>query len=194
MTTYAELFAIWTAEIKPAVIAQYGENDHPALAESWNDYTDAELSGLHAHYCPAYDDSMPDSDQLHVLTGLGVTIGTTRLKERTDGNPTDWDKAASHWDCLVKRGACEIRIQYSQGSAHGETAPDLDDVMYSLLMDASYIACSDSFEEWAENMGMDTDSRKAEASYKACQKIALELSAMFTKAELNELDELFADF
>ena len=30
----------WRAEIKPSVIACYGENDLPALRESWQVYTD----------------------------------------------------------------------------------------------------------------------------------------------------------
>ena len=39
--TKQEALKQWRAEIKPSVIARYGENDLPALRESWNNYTDA---------------------------------------------------------------------------------------------------------------------------------------------------------
>lgn len=62
----------------------------------------------------------------------------------------------------------------------------------SLLMDTSDIEDYD-FEEWAENLGWDPDSRKAERSFKACQDILLNLKTLFSASELDDLRELFAD-
>ena len=45
---------------------------------------------------------------------------------------------------------------------------DLADVVSSLILDSS--ALDDSFEDWASNLGYDADSRKALATYLACQK------------------------
>lgn len=45
--------------------------------------------------------------------------------------------------------------------------PKLDDLLYSLVLDAD--ACDNSFEEWCSNLGYDSDSRKAFATYEACK-------------------------
>ena len=49
----------------------------------------------------------------------------------------------------------------------------------------------DCFEDWADCMGMDTDSRKAEDIYNACMKIALKLRQLI---KLSEAQEAFEDF
>jgi hypothetical protein len=46
--------------------------------------------------------------------------------------------------------------------------PSLDDVLYSLVMDAS--ACESSFDDWCSDFGYDTDSRKALETYLLCQE------------------------
>jgi hypothetical protein len=43
--------------------------------------------------------------------------------------------------------------------------PDVDDVMECLASDASSVVNSRGFEEWADDLGFDPDSRKAERSY-----------------------------
>lgn len=48
------------------------------------------------------------------------------------------------------------------------TPPKLDDVLHSLVMDAD--ACEMSFDEWCDNFGSSTDSRKALETYLACQE------------------------
>ncbi len=46
--------------------------------------------------------------------------------------------------------------------------PSAADVLYSLACDAD--ACEMDFEEWCSEIGADPDSRKAEKTYRACQK------------------------
>ena len=48
--------------------------------------------------------------------------------------------------------------------------PRAADVLSSLVSDASSV--HESFEDWCANYGYDTDSRKAERTYKACQELA----------------------
>lgn len=62
------------------------------------------------------------------------------------------------------------------------TPPTLLGVLHSLVSDAD--ADGFSFTEWAENFGYDTDSRKAEAIYHACRKIAEDLRRLLTRDEL----------
>jgi hypothetical protein len=186
----------WSAEYMPAVIAQFGKGDEPALAESWNDYTDnlckeGQFSDLLYHYCPSWDDEIPDGDQAFVLERMGVVMSALKIPARPDGNG-EWDSKASHWRLLIRRDGKDITTHYSMGSAHkGE--PELAGVLHCLLMDADGVD-GETFEGWADNLGMDSDSRKAEAMFKACQQTALELGTLFTKAELVDLRELFEDF
>lgn len=72
-------------------------------------------------------------------------------------------------------------------------APELVDVMYSLVMDSDVLNYS-GFEDWASNFGYDTDSREAEKTYQACLKIALELRAMIGNSGIEKLQEAFQDY
>lgn len=54
--------------------------------------------------------------------------------------------------------------------------PDFVSVVWSLCQDADVLDAGE-FEEWASEFGYDTDSRKAEAIYRACLDIALKLHA-----------------
>lgn len=82
---------------------------------------------------------------------------------------------------------------FSQDPNDKAPAPLLRDVMYSLLCDASALDHPD-FESWAGDYGYDTDSRKAEQTYRACVDIGLKLRATLGDAVLAELQELFQDY
>jgi len=197
--TIAEAFAAWKSDIMPGVIDQYGADDVPALSESWNDYTDGlckdgQLSDLQYHHCPAWDDEMPDDDGdgAYILEQMGVTFAALRINERPDGNMSDMPAGSTHWRILIKRSGKDMTVFYSMGPAHSGT-PDDCDVFNSLLMDTSDIE-GEAFEDWAENLGFDPDSRKAERCFKACQETLLNLRTLFTNRELDDLRELFADY
>jgi hypothetical protein len=89
--------------------------------------------------------------------------------ERTDHNPSMPDsEAMDHWYCTLRYGTKRMPLVFSMGSAHHAKAPTLDDVMGCLAMDASSVDNARNFEDWAAELGYDTDSRKAEATYRAC--------------------------
>jgi hypothetical protein len=71
--------------------------------------------------------------------------------------------------------------------------PLLIDVLYSLLLDAEVLDYS-SFEDWADEMGFDPDSRKDEKVYNACMKIALQMRKLFSDNDIEILRELFQDY
>lgn len=85
------------------------------------------------------------------------------------------EDACVKWEC--EHG---YRAHYSAGgnimrAAGGKPLkPNSADVVHSLVLDASAIDHS-SFESWASDYGYDTDSRKAEAAYRACLDIGLKL-------------------
>jgi hypothetical protein len=61
-------------------------------------------------------------------------------------------------------------------------APSPADVLQCVLSDAE--ACGQSFESWCGDFGYDTDSRKAFATYEACQRNGDKLRGFFTPEEL----------
>jgi hypothetical protein len=74
------------------------------------------------------------------------------------------------------------------------TRPSLPDVLFSLLSDGSAFFDAESFEEWADNYGFDTDSRKAERMFQECMETGRKLSRAFNAAEITELRDAFADY
>lgn len=71
--------------------------------------------------------------------------------------------------------------------------PKTADVLHSIINDADVINYP-NFEQWAESVGFDTDSRKAEAIYKACLDYALKLRANLGEAGLAKLTEACQDY
>jgi hypothetical protein len=196
MKTIAQLFAEFNENIKPLVIEQYGADDTPAMSEAWNDFTDSEckegqITDLIYHFCPAFDDEMPDDDYQFILDAMNVTFSSVRQASRSD-DLSDWAEDASHWKILIKHGSKEMTAFYSMGSAHTGVPSDTD-VFSSLLSDTSDIEGA-SFEDWAHSLGYDTDSRKAEKIFQACERTLLELKQLFSESELNDLREIFSDY
>lgn len=197
LITTAEAFSRWENEIKPLVVEQYGEDDDPALSESWNEYTDSlckdgELNDLQYHYCPAYDDSMPgdswEEELSHLLENLGVVATVLRIAQRPDDLMSDM---ARHFEVNITRnGAHLFKTYFSQGSTYTEN-PDVADVMAALLRDTAdceYSSGDDEsdFKDWCDNMGLDSDSRTAERIYRSCLDTAEKLRVMFPGKDLRE--------
>jgi hypothetical protein len=70
--------------------------------------------------------------------------------------------------------------------------PHAADVLYSLVRDAE--AGNMTFCEWCSELGFDTDSRKAEATYRACQDSADKLARVLSHQARKELAELLQDY
>lgn len=70
--------------------------------------------------------------------------------------------------------------------------PGACDVLASLLLDAR--AIDESFEGWADGLGLDTDSRKVFATYEACCDIGKQLRKLFTHAQREELQTILQDY
>lgn len=71
-------------------------------------------------------------------------------------------------------------------------APCAASVLYSLLLDSR--AADMSFYDWCDDLGHDSDSRKAEALYDDCCKIGRDVRAFFTREERAELERLLEDY
>jgi hypothetical protein len=196
LISYADAFASFEAEIKPAIIATYGQDD-VALSEGWNDYTDSlckdgQMNGTMYHYCPAVDDSMPDDSEMAevLLESMGFTMDVQTINERTDG--VSFSRDSYHFALTIKRGTNSMECEYSMGKAYGGRNPELSEVLENLLTDTDSVD-SRTFEEWCDDMGLDEDSRKALATYELIQKQAEQLAPFFTKQERADLQEMMAD-
>lgn len=71
-------------------------------------------------------------------------------------------------------------------------APPAASVLYSLILDSS--AVGQSFESWCADYGYNSDSRKAEATYRACQENADKLARVFSRADIATLEEMLRDY
>lgn len=85
----------------------------------------------------------------------------------------EWQKSAHPYRVTLTRKdrdgrKLQLSTDFYCGPAHTKE-PSAADVLACLVSDAS--ACSQEFEEWASDLGMDADSRKAEATYRECRKI-----------------------
>ncbi len=88
---------------------------------------------------------------------------------------------------------CETGRNANYGARDKNITPNATDVIASLVMDSSVLDES-SFEDWASSLGYETDSRKAEAIYRACLDIALKLRNGIGESGLSELREAFQDY
>ena len=93
--------------------------------------------------------------------------------EITYGNSVDynnldeWQRKSHPWTVLLRYRGRQMKLNFWTGSMAGE--PNTHDVVTCVTMDCSGFSNSRSFEDWASEYGYDTDSRKAEAIYKAVQ-------------------------
>lgn len=121
-------------------------------------------------------------------TALSMTQFVNRYHVRmtadwADSNPhmSDMPDGSSHWKCVLRHGRKSMTVYFSQGPAISRE-PTVVDVLDCLASDSANI--EDGFENWAEDLGYDTDSRKAEHIYKTVAQQTAALKRLFTDEEL----------
>ena len=93
-----------------------------------------------------------------------ITLNATR----TDRNPDMSDFEGDHWRVTLKRPGRRMSLYFSKGYGHGGAPPTTEGVLECLRSDAC--TDGDTFEEFCFSLGYDSDSRKAEKTYKAVQR------------------------
>ena len=105
-------------------------------------------------------------------------------------NPHMQEQMPRNFECtidFVGRGYREpLTVYFSQGSAY-KKSPTLAEVLDCLASDASGVDNARSFEDWASGYGYDTDSRKAERTYRICEEQAQKLKALLGQDTYNQL-------
>lgn len=65
--------------------------------------------------------------------------------------------------------------------------PEIEDVLNCLAMDASSVENARDFEDFANELGYDSDSRSAEKTYRICQEQARELESLLGRTNYQVL-------
>jgi len=110
--------------------------------------------------------------------------------ERVEKNPNnpDW-KDADHWRVVLsigKKGDCrQMTTYFSMGYGHKGKEPKAEDILDCLASDSSGV--NQDFEDWAADLGYDSDSRKAERTYRVCIEQARKLELFLNYEQYEEL-------
>lgn len=131
------------------------------------------------------------------LTALMLEYRITMTPEYRDPTPDERktrDQGATFWLCTFSRpGTTEtLEARYSQGSAH-RGSPVWKRVLACLLSDASSVDGGVTFEDWASDLGYDTDSIKALRTYEACREIHNDLYRFLPRGEYSAFMEAARD-
>lgn len=70
--------------------------------------------------------------------------------------------------------------------------PPIAGLLHSLILDSA--AAEQTFNSWCSDFGYDTDSRKALATYEACQKAFDKLRKVFNSEQIKRMREMLEDY
>lgn len=113
-----------------------------------------------------------------------------RFSHEYAANNPNMDPDGSRMDNYKCRLRCKgkaMTVYFSKGLGLGGKPPEVDEVLDCLASDASGAENAGSFEEWCSEYGYDTDSRKAERTYRTIEKQAAKLKALLGDAAYEQL-------
>lgn len=85
---------------------------------------------------------------------------------QVDRNPNMPGAEGDHWRVKLARGGRSMTLVFTKGHGHDGKRPTVHEVIECLRADASSVEGADGFEEWARDLGMSSDLRDAEKSYR----------------------------
>lgn len=129
-------------------------------------------------------------DTTEFVEKYGIEMNCEKVPQNPHIEADDlWARQASHWFCrfsLPDPEAPELTTYFSMGSAL-TGRPDVAEVLDSLASDAASVADVTQFEDWAQDIGYDPDSRKAERTYNAIIDQAARLEKFLGSRPYEEL-------
>jgi hypothetical protein len=150
------------------------------------------------------------------LTDMGFALESELVRDDFNGV-----EGSTVWSVMLTRNGLRYQTEYTQGCAHRHyrnggaikfpygrvtvdqaaknkrSIPDkpvLSDVMCNLVCDAQCVADGQTFEDFAGDMGYDTDSREAERIYNGCRDEFFALVRLCGSIDLDVLSEMFQDY
>lgn len=121
------------------------------------------------------------SESFEFFTGLGLR----------KPDESAMAKISAHSLKKVNKRALAWEEHYKRYPDKPQT-PHVADLLNSLILDSS--AVGQSFESWCSELGYDSDSRKAEATYRACQQNADKLARIFNRNDIAALKTALQDY
>lgn len=116
---------------------------------------------------------------MNTLTDFITRTGVTLTAVRTARNPhMDDSESMDNWRCVLRRGRRSMVVHFSKGVGHHGAAPTVDEVLDCLASDAASVENASGFEDWCNDLGYGTDSRKAERTYREIGRQAERLKAV----------------
>jgi hypothetical protein len=88
----------------------------------------------------------------------------------------DWAQSARWYSVTLYHRGRQMTVPFGMGSGLRE-GPTAADVLNCLLSDASTYDNAIGFEDWADGLGFDADSRRAERDYREVEAQVSELRA-----------------
>jgi hypothetical protein len=108
-------------------------------------------------------------------------------------NATVDDAEAVAWECENGKKCKKLHTVEWYLKSGTPILPSIADVLSCLISDGSAVDFS-TFEEWAAELGYNSDSRKDEAIYRVCLQIGLSLRNKLGEALLQELRDALQDY
>jgi hypothetical protein len=118
------------------------------------------------------------------------TVHGNKLAEQ--GKLDDWQRSAHPYTCTLMYNNKQMTIPFFMGSAH-TSEPKKTDVIPCLLSDYSIVKSSRHFEDFCDNLGYDSDSRKAEKIYNDTKRQAEKFENMFGEEGIQQLEKLYEE-
>lgn len=106
------------------------------------------------------------------VASTGISLTSTRV--HSNPNMLNSDNM-DNWCCVLRVGRSRMTVVFSKGIAHNGKAPDVSEVLDSLMSDSSYFENARDFEDFASELGYDPDSRKAFRLFQICGRQAARL-------------------
>lgn len=107
------------------------------------------------------------------MTGMQERVnrdGITATSEWSERPPANaWDGAANWYRVTLHNGEQTLTVPFGMGSGHTDE-PEAAEVINCLVSDAATYENARSFEEWADELGFDEDSRKALTTWRQVAK------------------------
>jgi hypothetical protein len=123
-----------------------------------------------------------NNDQNQTLAQFITEREITIASSSTENNPymedsdrmDNWKVRLQAKDSDGKRRT--MRLYFSKGVGHEGAQPTVEEILECMASDSAGIENSQGFNDWCGEYGYDADSRRAEKTYKVCQRQAERLA------------------
>lgn len=135
------------------------------------------------------------SEESKKLRGIGFSMTAVPIGSR----PDSLKMKGYNYSVTLSRGEGSVHCFYTCGTGwieykHGRSIPippQLSDVVYSLLLDSE---ASANFEDFCDDFGYDSDSRKAKKTWKACLELTKTIKKSGIFKDRETIQEIMQDY